>query len=104
MIFTPQDSGPWYLSVQQREAHRKDLAIGKYRSVKRSKKLLVKALSETGVDMTKKEDTQGKSCKRLLGFMALTLEEKQGVIVLNNSNSVSQNTALPLTVLTLFPW
>jgi hypothetical protein len=76
MIFTPQDSGPWYLSFQHRKAHRKDRATGKSRRVERSKKLLDKALSEAGEDTTEKDDTQEKSCKCLLGFMALTLLRK----------------------------
>jgi hypothetical protein len=76
MIFLSEDSGPWYLSAQQREAHRKDQAKGKSRLVKRSKKLLVNALSEAGVDITEKEDTQEKSCRHFLGFMALTLLRK----------------------------
>jgi hypothetical protein len=80
MIFLPQDSGPWYLSAQQREAHRKDQATGKSRRVERSKKLLVKALLEAGVDMKKRGYTR----KELQTFARLhgidTFEEKQGVI------------------------
>ena len=81
MIFLSQESGPWYLSSQQREAQRKDQATGKSRRIERSKKLLVKAMSEAGVDITEK---RGYTRKELQTFARLngvdTFEEKQGVI------------------------
>ena len=51
MVFKPEDTGPWYLSNEQRVAQRKDRATGRSRRVERSKKLLMKALLDAGVEL-----------------------------------------------------
>ena len=49
MVFKPHETGPWYLSQEQREAQKHDQLTGQISRVKRSKKLLINALSEAGV-------------------------------------------------------
>ena len=51
LVFKPDDIGPWYISREQREAQRYDRPTGQSRRVERSKKLLIKALSEAGVEL-----------------------------------------------------
>jgi hypothetical protein len=51
MVFKPEDTGPWYLSNEQRVAQRKDKATGRSRRVERSKKQLTKALLDAGVEL-----------------------------------------------------
>jgi hypothetical protein len=65
MIFGPNDTGPWYLSPEQREAQRHDQATGRSRRVERSKKLLKEALSEAGVEIS---DRRGYTRKELQAF------------------------------------
>ena len=49
MVFRVEDSGPWYLTPEQREAQRHNRATGKTKLVERSKKLLLEALREKGL-------------------------------------------------------
>jgi hypothetical protein len=51
MVFKPEDTGPWYLSNEQRVAQRKDKATGRSRRVERSKKQLTKTLLDAGVEL-----------------------------------------------------
>jgi len=49
LIFKDNDSGPFYLSPEQRELQRHDRPTGKHKHVERSKKLLVESLKEAAV-------------------------------------------------------
>jgi hypothetical protein len=49
LIFKDNDSGPFYLSPEQRELQRHDRPTGKHKRVERSKKLLIESLKEAGV-------------------------------------------------------
>jgi hypothetical protein len=49
LIFKDEDSGPWYLSPEEKERQRHNRPTGKRKRIKRSKKMLVDALAAAGV-------------------------------------------------------
>ena len=49
LVFTPEDTGPWYLSSEQRERQRHDRLTGKSKIVERSKRMLIDARTAAGV-------------------------------------------------------
>ena len=49
IVYKNEDSGPFYLSPEQRELHRHDKPTGKHKLVERSKKLLINFLKNAGV-------------------------------------------------------
>ena len=49
MIFLTDDSGPWYLTPDQRALQRHDRSTGKTKHVERSNKQLLEALKDRGV-------------------------------------------------------
>ena len=73
LVFKPDDSGPWYIPHEQREAQRHNRPTGQSRRVERSKKLLIKALSEAGVELPEQRNCTKKTCKHLQGGTTLTL-------------------------------
>ncbi|KAI2509788.1 hypothetical protein MHU86_4641 [Fragilaria crotonensis] len=65
LIFKASDSGPWYLTPDQREAQRHDRLTGKVKVVERSKKVLLDALNEKGVTL---QQQRGYTKKELQDF------------------------------------
>ena len=49
LIFKPEESGPWYLSPEERQRQRHNRATGKRKVVERSKKMLAEALTAAGI-------------------------------------------------------
>ena len=49
MVFRVGDSGPWYLTPEQRAVQRHNRPTGKTKLVERSKKLLLEALRDVGL-------------------------------------------------------
>ena len=51
MVFTVDDTGPWYLTPDQQAIQRHSRPTGKFKRVERSKKLLLEALRDKGVTL-----------------------------------------------------
>ena len=49
LIFKVEDSGPWYLSLEEKERQRHNRPTGKRKRIEQSKKMLVDALAASGV-------------------------------------------------------
>jgi hypothetical protein len=81
LVFASTDTGPWYLSHEQREAQRHDRATGQSRRVERSKKLLIKALSEAGVELPEQRNYTRKELQTFATRHGIDIfEDKQRVI------------------------
>ena len=66
MVFGVDDSGPWYLTPEQRAAQRHNRPTGKTKLVERSKKLLLEALREKGLML---QQQRGYTKKELQEFV-----------------------------------
>ena len=66
MVFTAHDTGPWYLTPEQRERQRHDRSTGKSSRFKRSKKQLTEALLGLGINFRRSNgSTREQNCKIL---------------------------------------
>jgi hypothetical protein len=81
LVFASTDTGPWYLSHEQREAQRHDRATGQSRRVERSKKPLIKALSEAGVELPEQRNYTRKELQTFATRHGINIfEDKQKII------------------------
>jgi hypothetical protein len=54
MVFKPTDSGPWYLTAEEKEARRHDKPTGRSKTIERTKQELVDALEAADVPLQRK--------------------------------------------------
>jgi len=74
LIFKASDSGPWYLTPDQREIQRHDRPTGKVKIVERSKKALVEALKEKGVTLQQQRGYTKENFKTSQGITTLSFQ------------------------------
>ena len=68
LLFCPQDSGPFWMTTEERERKRKDARKDGTRKVKRNKRELIKMLQERGITATgKAEDI--KKLQKTMGYL-----------------------------------
>ncbi len=72
MIFLTDDSGPWYLTRDQRALQRHNRSTGKTKHVERSKKQLLEALKDRGVMIQQQCGYTKKNFKILHEIIRLT--------------------------------
>jgi hypothetical protein len=70
--FENENSGPFYLSPEQRALQRNDKPTGKHKFVERSKKLLIDSLIDAGVLLQQQQSFTKKSFKSAQGPTTLT--------------------------------
>ncbi len=73
LIFKAEDSGPWYLSLEEnKERQRHNRPTGKRKQIERSKKMLVEALAASGVVLQQQRNHTKKELIELQITMVLT--------------------------------
>ena len=87
LIFKASDSGPWYLTPDQREIQRHDRPTGKVKIVERSKKALVEALKEKGVTLQQQRGFTKKKFKTLQGITTLGFQIVGNKLLLDGRDS-----------------
>ena len=80
-VFKVEDVGPWYLSPEDRESHRKNKLTGRIKTVERSKKLLIAALGGAGVTTQQNRSYTKKSFQDFARMHGIDLcEQKEQII------------------------
>jgi hypothetical protein len=65
LIFKDEDSGPWYLSPEEKEQQRHNRPTGKSKRIERSKKMLVDALAAAGVVLQQQQKSYKERADRV---------------------------------------
>jgi hypothetical protein len=81
-VFKTEDIGPWYLSPEQKELQRHDKPTGGIRKVERSKKLVIKALTEAGVTLQQNRSYTKKELQDFARMRGIDLSEQKEQIIM----------------------
>ena len=81
-VFKPGDSGPFYLTPEQREIQRHNRPTGKIKRVERSKKQLVNALTDAGVTFHQQRSYTKKELQDFARIRGIDLHEDKEQILL----------------------
>jgi hypothetical protein len=80
LIFKETDSGPWYLPPEQKELQRHDRPTGRSKLVERSKKVLLRCLSDKGVTLQQQRGYTRKELQEFARNNGIELSERKDVI------------------------
>ncbi|KAI2511392.1 hypothetical protein MHU86_3003 [Fragilaria crotonensis] len=81
LVFKIGDSGPFYLSPEQRELQRHDRPTGRHKLVEKSKKLLVNSLKEAGVLLQQQRSYSKKELQEYARSNNVDLFEQRETVV-----------------------
>lgn len=81
LVFKIGDSGPFYLSPEQRELQRHDRPTGRHKLVEKSKKLLVNSLKEAGVLLQQQQSYSKKELQEYARSNNVDLFEQRETVV-----------------------
>ncbi|KAI2503269.1 hypothetical protein MHU86_11206 [Fragilaria crotonensis] len=81
LIFKDTDSGPWYLAPEQKELHRHDRQTGRSKLVEKSKKELLRCLSDKGVTLSQQRGYTRKELQEFARNNGIELSERKEVIL-----------------------
>ena len=82
LVYKAEDIGPWYLSPEQRELQRHNKPTGRSRTVERSKKLLIKALTDAGVEFQQNWSYTKKELQDFARMRGIELSEQKEQIII----------------------
>ena len=82
LVYKAEDIGPWYLSPEQRELQRHNKPTGRSRTVERSKKLLIKALTDAGVEFQQNRSYTKKEFQDFARMQGIELSEQKEQIII----------------------
>ena len=83
LVYKAEDIGPWYLSPgEQRELQRHNKPTGRSRTVERSKKLLIKALTDAGVEFQQNRSFTKKELQDFARMQGIELSEQKEQIII----------------------
>ncbi|KAI2492861.1 hypothetical protein MHU86_21674 [Fragilaria crotonensis] len=81
LIFKDTDSGPWYLAPEQKELQRHDRQTGRSKLVEKSKKELLRCLSDKGVTLSQQRGYTRKELQEFARNNGIELSERKEVII-----------------------
>ena len=81
-VFKPDDSGPFYLTPEQRQIQRHNRSTGKIKRVERSKKLLINALTDAGVTFQQQRSYTKKELQDFARIRGIDLYDEKEQILL----------------------
>jgi hypothetical protein len=80
LVYLESDSGPWYLSPEQRQSQRHDRPTGRSKRVERSKKILVECLRAAGVTLQQQRGYTRKELQEFAKNNGIDLHEQKEVV------------------------
>lgn len=80
LVYLESDSGPWYLSPEQRQSQRHDRPTGRSKRVERSKKVLVECLRAAGVTLQQQRGYTRKELQEFAKNNGIDLHEQKEVV------------------------
>jgi hypothetical protein len=81
LIFKTEDSGPWYLSPEEKERQRHNRPTGKRKRIERSKKMLVDALAAAGVVLQQQRNHTKKELIEFANNNGVDLYEDRELVI-----------------------